>query len=122
MAKLLVKLNGYPQNPFELLMWWLRDTQFVKNAIGRVQQNLRPFLTASVSLGMMAMVPIPISRSALGFNDAANARLHVWTMIADRDNERTLRSTHVGERIGFSIHAFEREVACLPAKVTNANS
>jgi len=47
-------------------------------------------------------------------HDAANARLHIRTVITNEDNERALRPTHVTKCADFSIYALKREVAGLP--------
>ena len=39
-----------------------------------------------------------------------NARFHVWTVIADENNERALRPAHIGKRVGFSFDALARKV------------
>src|SRR6202035_4343066 len=45
---------------------------------------------------------------------------HIWTMIADENNERAVRPAHIGKRVGFSVGALERKVTRLPAEVANA--
>src|SRR5262249_37606717 len=52
-------------------------------------------------------------------HDAADGRPYIGTVVADEDDERALRPAHVGERIGPAVHACEREVLRLPAKVAN---
>jgi hypothetical protein len=49
-----------------------------------------------------------------------NARLHIRTVIADKNDERAVRATHVGKRIAFAVHTFELEVARLLAEVANS--
>jgi hypothetical protein len=52
-------------------------------------------------------------------NDAADARFHIRAVIADEHNERALRPAHVGKRVGFPVHASEREVLRTPREITN---
>ncbi len=41
-------------------------------------------------------------------DDATDARLHIWAVIADEDNKHALRPAHLGKRISFSVHALAR--------------
>ena len=52
-------------------------------------------------------------------HNAVNASLNIRAVIADEDDERALRPAHVGKRVGFSVHAVEREVARFPTEVAN---
>jgi len=52
-------------------------------------------------------------------SNAINRGFHIWTVIADEDDERALWPSRIGERIGLPVYPFKGEIACLPPKGTN---
>ena len=68
-----------------------------------------------MSLGIMAIVPIPIPRSALAFgHEAIDGCFHIGTVITDKDDERAFRPPNPRKRIGFVIGAGEGEIPSFP--------
>ena len=48
-----------------------------------------------------------------------NHRFYIRAVVADKHDDRSSRALDVAQRIRFPVHSRQREVDCLPSKITN---